>query len=91
MVYDQKFDKIYKIELYVGTNCVKHFIQTLEKLQSELTDLISVNLPLDNNTIPKDLNIDNVKECYVCLEPFIKRHEKNIDHCHHTGKFRGVA
>ena len=91
VVYDQKLDKIYTVKQYVGNDCIKHFIKTLEMLQSELTDLISDNLPLDKNTIPKDFNIDNVKECYVCLEPFIKKHEKNIDHCHHTGKFRGVS
>ena len=91
VVYDQKLDKIYKIEEYVGNDCVKHFIQTLEKLESELTKLIRVDLPLDINTIPKNFNIDNEKKCYVCLKPFIKNHEKNMDHCHHTGKFRGIS
>ena len=91
VVYDQKLDKIYKIKQYVGTDCVKHFIKTLEELETELTELISESLPLDKNTIPKDFDVDKVKECYVCLDPFIKRHEKNIDHCHHTGKFRGVS
>jgi len=91
VVYDQKFDKIYKIEEYVGDDCVKKFIETLEKLELELTELIHVNQPLDINTIPKNFNIDNEKKCYVCLEPFIKNHEKNFDHCHHTGKFRGIS
>ena len=91
VVYDQKLDKIYKIEEYVGDDCVKKFIETLEKLELELTELIHVNQPLDINTIPKNFNIDNEKKCYVCLEPFIKNHEKNFDHCHHTGKFRGIS
>ena len=53
--------------------------------------MIRVNLPLDINTIPKNFNIDNEKKCYVCLKPFIKNHEKNMDNCHHTGKFRGIS
>ena len=91
VVYDQKLDKIYKIKQYVGTDCVKHFISTLEKLETELTDLIAVNLPLNPKTIPKNFDLKNVKECYVCKDSFIKSCEKNMDHCHHTGKFRGVS
>ena len=40
VIYNQKLDEVYKILNYVGTDCIKHFISTLEKLKPELTDLI---------------------------------------------------
>ena len=91
VIYDQKLNKVHKIKHYIGDDCIKHFIKTLEELEAELKDLIAVNLPLDENTIPPDFNIDDVKECYVCLDPFLKSCEKNLDHDHNTGAFRNVC
>ena len=36
------------------------------------------------------------KRCYICQKKFStdnknKKHHKVIDHCHYTGKYRGVA
>ena len=91
VIYDQKLDKIHKIKEYVGNDCIKHFISTLEELEPELTDLIEEDVPLNENTKPPNYNINNITECYVCLEPFTKKCIKNEDHCHHSGKFRGVS
>ena len=91
VIYDQKLDKVYKIKKYAGSDCVKKFISTLEKLEPELTNLIEEDLPLNVLTKPPHFDKNNVTECYVCLEPFTKKCLKNEEHCHHTGKFRGLS
>ena len=91
VIYDQKLDKSHKIKEYVGDDCIRHFVRSLEKLEVQLTDLINEELPLNKNTIPENFNPVNVKECCVCLEPFSNPGQQIIDHCQHNGYFCSVS
>ena len=45
-------------------------------------------LPLPGNV---KLKLPISIECYVCHTPFSEKYVKVRDHCHITGKYRGVA
>ena len=90
-----------KLNYYRGEDCMKKFCKNLREharkiINCEKKDMI----PL---TKEEEENYNNQKVCYICKKEFntsdktesssfeCKKHYKVRDHCHYTGKYRGVA
>ena len=87
------FDKKYNSELvlYRGKDAIINFINAVQLEQKKYSKLIyKLNDKFKNHNLSKDEEeyFMNEKKCYVCGKDAIN---KVRDHCHLTGKFRGVA
>ena len=81
-----------KLNYYRGKDCMKKFC---EDLRIHATKIINYEkkkiIPL---TTEEKINYNDQKFCYICKKEFDTTDKKNYkvrDHCHYTGKYRGVA
>ena len=83
-----------KLDCYRGKDCMKEFCKVLRK---HVTRIINYEkkemIPL---TKKKEKKHSEQKKCYICKKRFRtddnnKKYHKVKDHCHYTGKYRGVA
>ena len=77
-----------KPRLYRGPDAVKHFIQSMKKDGKTLENLLKREAPM-KLTQSDELSFAHASQCYLCKKPF--EGQKNRDHCHLTGKYRGAA
>ena len=81
-----------KLNYYRGEDCMKKFCKDLRKhatkiINYEKKKMISL-------TIKEEIYHNKQKICYICKKEFNKndkKQQKVRDHCHYTGKYRGVA
>ena len=81
-----------KLNYYRGEDCMTKFCKDLREHATKIIDYEYKDMiPL---TKKEEENYNNQKVCYVCKKEFDKS-DKNYykvrDHCHYTGKYRGVA
>ena len=81
-----------KISYYRGDDCMKKFCKDLREhstkiINCEKKKMISL-------TTEEKVHYNKQKVCYICKKEFDnndKKQQKVRDHCHYTGKYRGVA
>lgn len=74
------------------TDCVEWFVEELEKISKRVASMISDIKPMNKLSSDEErlTQAPNAK-CFICEEPFGLEEIRHRDHCHFTGKFRGVA
>ena len=76
-----------KINYYRGDDCMKKFCKDLREHATKIINYEKKNMvPLTTN---EEINYNKQKTCYICNND--KKQQKVRDHCHYTGKYRGVA
>ncbi|XP_060516468.1 uncharacterized protein LOC132695920 [Cylas formicarius] len=80
-----------KFNLYTGKDCMSWFCRQLQELALQLN-------PIFNNAVSMTPLTEHEKEsfytsttCHICSKPFTENDLRVKDHCHFTGKYRGVA
>lgn len=73
-------------------DCIEWFMDELEAISKRVIKMIHSVQPMhrldpDEEAYVRDLS--NV--CFICEKPFALSEQRHRDHCHFTGKFRGVA
>ncbi len=92
----KKFYNSFKI--YTGKSAkdtMNHFIQTLKEEGQNLSQILKERLEKFKYHVlslkEEEEEFQNVNVCHICKKKFSKSDIKVRDHCHITGKFRGVA
>ena len=77
---------------YFGEDCVEWFINEMLEIESYMKTYFKNDLEIDLDTILENYNQTT---CWLCEKEFkpedVKENPVVIDHCHLTGKFRGLA
>ena len=76
---------------YRGKDCIKKFCKNLKELGTEIINFEETEMiPLTNKEIK---SYEKQKVCHIRKEKFCKdKNKKKVrDHCHYTGRFKGVA
>ena len=77
---------------YFGEDCVEWFIKEMFKIESYMKTYFKNELEINPNKIPE--NFDE-SICWLCEKKFQPKDKKENpivkDHCHLTGRFRGLA
>lgn len=74
------------------TDCVDWFVEQLEKIAQYVASMIMDSKPMNELNSNEKLKIqDPNAKCHICEEQFEPGQKRNCDHCHFTGKFRGLA
>ena len=76
---------------YRRKDCIEKFCKDLKELGTEIINFEEKEMiPLTNKEIK---SYEKQKVCHICKEKFCndKNKKKVKDHCHYTGKCRGVA
>ena len=83
-----------KHTLFCGKECMKKFCSSLREHVKHIIDLEKKEMiPLTNKQLKSQ---EDAKVCYICGKHFLEKLFKHInhwkvrDHCHYTGKYRGV-
>ena len=78
------------IKIFYGSNCINEFLQWVFKQKIECNKIIKENFnePVIMTETDEGHYI-NTWECWICQQTICN--DKVRDHCHITGKFRGVA
>ena len=77
---------------YRGEDCIEKFCKDLKELGTEIINFFKKEMILLSNKDIKSYEKQNV--CHICKKEFQdddKNKKKVRDHCHYTGKLRGVA
>ena len=89
------FDKTKnKLDYYRGEDCMTKFCKDLREHAAKIVNYEKKDMiPL---TKKEEKHHNKQKVCYICKKEFNtddsdKKHHKVKDHCHYTGKYRGVA
>ena len=81
-----------KHHFYRGKDCIEKFCKDLKELGTEIINFKEKEMiPLTNKEIK---SYEKQKVCHICKKEFCnddKNKKKVRDHCHSTGKFRGVV
>ncbi|XP_050526647.1 uncharacterized protein LOC126897236 isoform X3 [Daktulosphaira vitifoliae] len=85
--YDENLDRM---EEYRGDNCVKMFISRLREDIIRISDIYSNPIPMEALSIQQQYNHHTATTCHICNGE-LRFHDKVMDHCHLTGKYRGTA
>ena len=86
------FDKSkIKLNYYRGEDCMTKFCKDLREHATKIINYKKKDMiPL---TKKEEKNCNNQKVCYICKKEFDKSDKKHKvrDHCHYTGKYKGVV
>ena len=81
-----------KHNYYRGDDCMKNFCKDLKTYANKIINYKKKKtMPL---TAKEEIYHNKQKICYLCKKEFDNNDKKNYkvrDHCHYTGKYRGVA
>lgn len=74
-----------------NTDCIKWFVKELETIAEYAAITLSENQPMTLTAADEELCKDPDAKCLVCGRGFRENEKRARDHCHYSGKFRGVA
>ncbi|XP_043276014.1 uncharacterized protein [Venturia canescens] len=74
-----------------GEDCVQWFIRRLEQLAKQVTTILYTIIPMKELTPQEWRKFRENTECHICEKPFVQGDIRVRDHCHLTGKFKGLA
>ena len=81
-----------KLNYYRGKDCMKKFCKDSKEHATRIINYEKKKIiPL---TKEEKINYNDQQTCYICKKEFDKsdkKHHKVRDHCHYTGKYRGVT
>lgn len=88
---DNKYNKIYKYDLN-SNDIVVDFLNVLKESTNEATEIMRNVVPM-NLTEEEEKHFQTTSICHICNKEatFNSDNYKVRDHCHITGKYRGVA
>ena len=90
-------NKVFYQEEYAGTDCVKHFFQSLKKYEIIVENQKKrfKKVTQIDATLKEWESYNNAKKCYICTKPFLTdnsfKYKKVVDHDHVSGKLLGAA
>ena len=77
---------------YLGEACVEWFINEMLEIESYMKMYFKNELEINSDTMPENYNENN---CWLCEKEYktkdVKENPIVKDHCHLTGRFRGLA
>ena len=77
---------------YFGEDCVEWFINEMLEIEIYMKDVFKNELEINHDTISENYDQTN---CWMCKKKFRPKDKKENptgkDHCHLTGRFRGLA
>ena len=77
-------------KIFTGNNCVNNFIKWIFEQQKQINEIITNHFNKKLKiTIEDENNYQNSEHCWICNEKLDEK--KRRDHCHITGKYRGVT
>ena len=79
-----------EVKYYTGTACSDWFMKEMQMLVEEVKHIYKKTLPCKKLTPQQWHEAANATHCYLCKEE-LKDGDQHKDHCHITGKSRGVA
>ena len=75
---------------YRGSDCIKtlceHFISETHRLYKSFPEK-----PMDPLSVKEQIEYVKSTRCHICFKNFKQDNRKVRDHCHYTGKYRGLA
>lgn len=77
--------------VYRGQDCVEKFLEYLDKQQKKIDGFLSNPTPMIWDAKAKEKASKQKKKCYICKRKLRYSYERARDHCHLSGKFRGIA
>lgn len=76
----------------IRTDCIEWFMSELEKIAKFVASLLLNIKPMNPLTLDEQrLAQDPNAKCHICGNDFALNERRNMDHCHFTGNYRGVA
>ena len=79
-------------KIFTGSNCIKEFIEWVFEQEKYCNRIINKHFNKKlKMTIEDEENYQNSQNCWICDQKIINNKDKVRDHCHITGKFRGIA
>lgn len=74
------------------SDCIDWFVDELEQIAKRVAVMMSDVQPMNKlNSDEENLVNDPNTKCFICEQSFELNEVRHRDHCHFTGKFRGVA
>lgn len=74
------------------TDCIKWFVRELETIAQYAANILSMNQPMIELTPEEERSCsDPNAKCFICGRNFDTNEVRAHDHCHFSGKFRGIA
>lgn len=84
-------DAISEYKSFRGENCIKLFMEELEKIAVDVNSRLEDIVQMEQLTNEMNHDFESAAACHICEEPFNPENIRVRDHCHFTGKFRGAA
>ena len=84
-----------KPEVYTGLDCMRKFMETMDLLNEEIRDVFKLTHPMTRLSTEEEILHRIATHCYACNRRFESTAggtvvKKFRDHCHITGKYRGM-
>ncbi|KAL6419575.1 hypothetical protein ACFW04_013726 [Cataglyphis niger] len=74
-----------------NVDCIAWFVEKLKNLAHHVKNIISANVPMVTLSHEQYETFRSVTHCHICEKPFAPDDTRVRDHCHLTGRYRGLA
>ena len=78
------------LKLYRGKDCTEKFFDYIKEEAYRLYHMFPEK-PMDPSTKKQWKRYEKASRCHICFKPFNSKNPKVRDHCHYTGRYRGLA
>jgi hypothetical protein len=91
LVYDIFGKLLFKRTKIMKEGLMDNFFETLNKLSAILESVLNKQAEAKISVQSAERLKAATSECWVCLKDFEPGEQKCLDHCHYSGKVRGIA